>query len=101
MEPWVQEHEFAVAGHNIVDGFLIAGAFLQLLPDDEAQIVGKRRIGVVDGLILADKAAKSGRDLSRARLELWVLQLLLRIDRKGRRKGKREEDGNKNNRLAA
>ena len=58
----------------------------QAIADQTPQIVGEVGVGIVDRLVLADQAAQLLPDLSGAGLERRVRQLLLRLDRAGRRR---------------
>ena len=94
VKPRLQEHKFPVARHDVVDHLLVALALLELLPHEKPQVFGEWRVGIVDRLVLADKAAKPGRYLARSRLKSRVLELLQGIDgeRRPRAKSKEQSD---------
>ena len=63
---------------------MVAVALLQPLAHDQAQVLGERRVGIVDRLVLADEAAQLRRDLPGAMLQGRILQHLVGLDGVGR-----------------
>ena len=86
----LQQHEFAVARHDIADHLLVAVARHDAFSHQEAQVARQVGIGIVDRLVLADHAAQIGRKIPRPLLQLRIGKLLARIDGE-RRKGREEE----------
>ena len=69
----------------IVDGGFIRVAGLSLSRNSDAQISGERRVGIVDGLVLADDAAQMLAEIARPRLLRRVGQDLVGLDGQRRR----------------
>lgn len=57
-KPWPQQDELAVAVDDVAHNLAVAAPGLYLLAHDKAEIAGKRRIRIVDRLVLADQAAQ-------------------------------------------
>src|SRR5215472_3921981 len=70
----------------------VAVAFDETFAQKHAQIVCKRRVGIIDRLILANQATKLLADMTRARLERRIAQLLVRQDRLGGRRKQQARD---------
>ncbi len=90
----LQQNKLAIARNDIVDDLVVAVAFCQPVAHQQTQIAREIGIGIVDGLILADHAAKLRGNLPRPRLERRVAQHLIRLDCGGT---DREQYGQKQN----
>lgn len=55
-EAWPQQHKFAVTGDQEIKYLRVAVTVLQPLADQHAQIVGERRFGIVNRLVLTHHA---------------------------------------------
>ena len=75
-----QQHELAIARDDEIEHGVVAVTGHETLAHDEAQVLGERRVGIVDRLVLADEAAQLGRQAAGARLERGVLQHLVGLD---------------------
>ena len=91
-QSWLQQHEFAVARDEIVDHLLVAIARRYPLAHQHTQILGKLGVGIVDGLVLTDHAAKLSGQVTGALLQLRVLQNLIGIDGEGWQGGEEKEE---------
>ena len=86
-EARLQQHELAVAGDDEILDLLVAVAGLQPLAHQQAEILGERRVGIVDRLVLADETAQAFGDVPGPRLERRVWQHLVGLDGLGRKRG--------------
>ena len=77
----LQQDELPVAIDKKALHLLIAVAGLQAVSHEDADVAGQFGVAVVDRLVLADEAPQSLGNRARARLELRVLQDLVRLDR--------------------
>ena len=68
-EGGAEQDEIPVARDEVVANPVVAVAGLQALSDQETQVARQRRVGIVDGLVLAHQAAQPGGDASRPGLE--------------------------------
>ena len=73
-ESRLEQDELTVARHDEIPDLCIAVALGQVLADENAQILGERRIGFVDGLILADEAAKARREIAGALFQFCIAE---------------------------
>ena len=87
VEARLQQHELAVAGDDKVLDLLIRVASREPLPHQQAEVLGERRFGIVDRLVLADETAQAFGDVPRPRLERRIWQHLVRLDGLGRKRG--------------
>src|SRR5262245_56646439 len=91
-EAWLEQHELAVARHQEIDHLAVAVARLQALAHENAQVAGKRRVGIVDRLILTDHAAQLLGERARARFQRRVGEHLVGLHRQRGRRREREHD---------
>jgi hypothetical protein len=59
-----EQHEITIPGDQKIDHLLVTVALDQAFTDKDTQVLGKRRIAVIDGLVLADKAPHLRRQLA-------------------------------------
>ena len=76
---------FEEAAHG---GIIVAGFYA--LADEQPEIASERRIGIVDGLILADEAAEFGGQRAGARFLSGIGQDFISADGEGWGRGKRQ-----------
>ena len=69
----LEQDELAVALHDKIADTPVAVAGNETLAHKHAQILGERRVRVVDGLVLAHEAAQVRRDVARALLEAGIM----------------------------
>src|SRR5262249_19264546 len=86
-----QQDEIAIAAdQKFFDrGVVVAGR--KPFPDEQAEILGERRIAIVDRLVLADHAAQLLRESPRPGLQRWILEHLVGLHRKGEVSGPQEK----------
>jgi hypothetical protein len=87
-----QEDELAVALHDVVAHLGIVVAGIDALAHEDAQVLGERRVGIVDRLVLADEAAQIGRYGPRPLLQHRIAQDLVRLDGLRARAGEQHEN---------
>ena len=59
-KPGPQQDEFAISGDDKVDDILMAVTGLQSLANDQAKVASQWRIGIIDGLVLANETPQLG-----------------------------------------
>jgi hypothetical protein len=90
-----QQYEFAIAGNNEVDDVFLAVACFQPFSNKQAQIPGKRRIRIVDRLILAHQATQLCGNLPGRRLKHRIVKDFIRPNSASLRRGCDQQDENK------
>ena len=80
LQPRLEQDEFAIAGDEKIDHLRIAVAGFDPLPHQNAQIVGERRLRLVDQFVLTDQAAQFLGDRAGARFEFRVRQHFVGLD---------------------
>ena len=81
-----QQHELAIAADDEVMHARIGIASHEALAHEEPQVAGKRRVAIIDRLVLADEATQAGGDVACALLEPLVGQHFVGLHRKGTRR---------------
>ena len=93
--PGLQQNEFAIARHHVIDHLAVAVAGLEPLAHQQAQIARQRRLGIVDRLILADHAAQVVRDRTGAGLQRRIGQNFVHLDGMERRRAEKRQQHQK------
>ena len=68
----LQQDKLTVARHDEIPDLCIAVALGQVLADENAQVLCERRVGFINGLILADEAAKTCREIAGALFQFRI-----------------------------
>ena len=84
----VEQHIVAIGVPQIGQNFGVAGTRRKLPPDLDPKIARQIGVGIIDRLVLADKAAKLFRQYARPFLQRRISQHFLRRDGDSRRRGR-------------
>jgi hypothetical protein len=79
----IEQDEFAIPGDEIIQHLLVRAPGTQALSYEQPQVFRKRRVGIVDGLILAHHAAQFARQCTRARFKRGIAQYFARLNGSG------------------